>query len=152
MANKQIDKVDRDKPYPVTPKLTVPAVAALLQQGYTQAAIARKFFVSRQAVNQFIQSHYDDIAFFANYDQNMADLYKDTARRLVKSLDEDAVKKIPPAGRITSAAICTDKARILEGKSTTNIAHVAMVVEAVDRDIRKKSNKIKHLENNSNFT
>lgn len=56
-------------------------------------------------------------------------LYRDKARACVAAIDDDKISKSSALQLATAAGICTDKALLLAGQPTVN---VAVIVEVLD--------------------
>ena len=112
-----------DIPYrPAKAKLTVEHVAALLRKNYNQAQIAKLSNVSPQAVNQFIETHYDVLhPLVDNTDTVLALRLKAKAIEIANTIDGDDIKKASLMQKATATGIFIDKYRLLSGQSTANV-------------------------------
>ncbi len=133
---KDIDPEELDKlnALPVIPfkiKLTIPVVGMMLEQGFSQAAIGRRFSVTRSAVSQFISKHRDELSVFLDYDKIVAAKLKHKANELIESLTEARIKKIPPQSISLNICQLVDKFRLLEDKSTANLSFSGLVRSSV---------------------
>lgn len=146
MPETSIDTIDTDTNeiparIDLTPTLTVPLVAALLQKNYSQAAISRYCGVTRQAVNQFISWHRDELAVMLDYENIMPRMLKKKVYEIISSIDLRDIKKASLQQKVTSAAIAIEKHRLLEGESTENID-----IHATTRNIEELQAKRKALQ------
>lgn len=66
----------------------------------------------------------------------LADLYKDLAQRMLVSINDDDINKLDAYKRTLSAAVSTDKMRLLSDQSTANIS-VRDVAAHYTREIQK---------------
>ena len=71
-------------------------------------------------VSKRLQPYKDRLIDLPTYRKNRADLWTGTERELLLSVSPQDIAKMPPAARITAAAICYDKTRLEEGKSLDN--------------------------------
>lgn len=135
MANIIVDTDTTPKHSALTPKLSVAFLAALLQKNYSQSDIARYFSVTPQAVNQFIEYHREELEPFLNYDNIMAVNYKLKAYKIVNAIEERDIKKASLQQKMTSAAIATEKSRLLEGLSTSNEDIHVRIIETASKSL-----------------
>lgn len=118
----ELVKLDRLPLQPIKPKLTVEHVAALLQKNYTQVQIAKHLHVSRQAVDQFVDRHYDILQpLIDNTDTVFAIRLKSEAIKVANSIDDADHKKANLLQKATTVGILIDKYRLLTNKSTDNL-------------------------------
>ena len=142
---------DKFDSYPTNypqPKLSLIPVNILLSKGYTQSDIARYFGVSRQAVSVFLQKHHPDIIPLPDIEQRLITGLKLNAVKICESIDTEDIKKAPLYAKATASAILIDKFRLLEDKSTQNIAYqdVSAPVKALDEDIARLQAQIAELQ------
>lgn len=121
-AQNGIDKLDPD----IILKLSVPLLAVYLKRGVSQAEISRICNVSKQAVNDYIHRHADQLTPLIDRDDGiMAMTAKHIAAKagakLQTVLDDEMTKKdLVALNMVYGTAI--DKARLLSGASTQNIS------------------------------
>lgn len=136
-----LDTIDNIQHIPVaTPqnKLSVPVVAYMLSKNYSQSDIAKVFGQSRQSVSQYISRHIDRLDALRDYDKVFSWQLRDLNIRTVQSIDDHDIKKSPFGSRVLASATLTDKIRLLEDKSTSNIA-VRDVASHYSSEINKLS-------------
>jgi hypothetical protein len=132
------------------------AIRAKLAQGLQESAIITELGVTKAQV-RYVRERYpvvtesDNLQSIQNnaeiYNQSIAERYKDIAVRVGNTITDKDIKKMSVAQRVTVMGICTDKSRLIEGKSTENQAVAIMhninpeQLEAINSVIRslKKS-------------
>ena len=62
--------------------------------------------------------------------EKLANLFRDLACRMIANIKDEDIEKINAYQRTVSAAVATDKLRLLSGASTANICIASMVIEA----------------------
>ncbi len=72
----------------------------------------------------------------------LADRFENVAVRMLTAISDEDIKGINAYQRTLSAAISTDKMRLLKGHSTANLA-IHEIVESVERDLAKKRSDCK---------
>jgi hypothetical protein len=77
---------------------------------------------SKQAVHQRLQPYKDAIENLPAFKENRADIFAIHQQRLLNSLTDDDIKKMPPGSRMTSFGILYDKERLERGESTSNVS------------------------------
>jgi len=102
-----------------------------LAQGLQPKAIMAKLGCTRAQI-RYVRERFDpapataqanDIATnSARYDKEIASIYKDIAIRVGNTIKDADIKRMSVAQRVTTMAVCTDKSRLIEGKSTENQA------------------------------
>lgn len=120
-------------------RLSIPLVATYLKRGTSQANIARICNISRQAVNDFIHTHADDLGPLIDKDDSViANTFKHitnkTAGKITTILDEDMSKKDLVALNMIMGTTA-DKYRVFSNQSSLNVS-VRTVVS--DLEARKK--------------
>ena len=131
----QIDSIV--KTLPVIPKnpLRLEVIAYLLSQGYSQADIGRKFNISRQAVDQYIDRNMDYLYDLLNYDKILAYKLKANNLRIENSIDDEDIKKAGLVGKRTSVGIGIDKHLTIEGKLGDGFVYESISIKIDDRSI-----------------
>ena len=106
-------------------KLSVPLVASYLARGIRQADIARICNVSRQAVNDYIKTHYEQLAPLVDDGNIMIMKAKHIASKaqenIITVLDQAPEKKDLFALNAVSGTHI-DKYRLLSDKATSNVS------------------------------
>ncbi len=118
---------------PVKTTLSVPLLSAYLSRGWSQVRIADALGVSRQAVDQYIDRHYDELRPILDGDSYMAAYNKQIAikamRRVEQGIDEcDPAKNLLPLNAISGTH--QEKSRLWAGQSTDNVSMFTHLVEA----------------------
>ena len=129
------DQIDNIPPKVIRHKLSVPVVASYLFKGYSQADIGRIHNVSRQAVDNYIDIHQDEIADIIGYDEIMPFMLKHNNLRIERSVDDEDIKKAGLVGKRTAIGIGIDKHRELEGKRADNFLYESISIKIDDRSI-----------------
>ena len=117
-----LDTVDDspDKPVPVEKLLK------WRKQGLSYAEIGKMTGKSKQAVHQRLQPYKDAIENLPAFKENRADIFAIHQQRLLNSLTDDDIKRIPPGSRFTGVGILYDKERLERDKSTENVSYADM--------------------------
>ena len=92
------------------------------KQGLSYAEIGNMIGRSKQAVHQRLQPYKDAIDNLPAFKENRADIFAILQARLLNSLTDDDIKRIPPGSRFTGVGILYDKERLERDKSTSNVA------------------------------
>ena len=140
-----LDTVDDfpDKPVPIEKLLK------WRKQGLSYDEIGSMIGRSKQAVHQRLQPYRDAIENLPAFKENRADIFAIHQQRLLNSLSDDDIKRIPPGSRFTGVGILYDKERLERDKSTDNIAyadltgHTLSLQEASAEAQRRKDEAIK---------
>jgi predicted transcriptional regulator len=107
----------------------------LAAAGWSQNKISKTIGRSRSAVKRYLEKP-EAIAQVTDERAELAVIYRDKARACVTAIDADKIERSSALQLATAAAICTDKALLLAGEPTVN---VAVLVELCDA-IRAKDN------------
>jgi len=118
-----LDTVDDfpDKPVPIEKLLK------WRKQGLSYDEIGSMIGRSKQTVHQRLQPYKDAIENLPVFKENRADIFAIHQQRLLNSLSDDDIKKIPPGSRFTGVGILYDKERLERGQSTGNISMESLV-------------------------
>ncbi len=76
---------------------------------------------SKQAVHQRLQPYKDAIENLPAFKENRADIFAIHQQRLLNSLTDDDIKRIPPGSRFTGVGILYDKERLERHQTSENI-------------------------------
>lgn len=144
VVQKELDAIDQLPPLTLTPKLSVPGLAALFQKGYSEVKAARYFHVSRQAVNDYVKRHRADLEIFMDFDGVMSAKLKIKADEVLTSLDVAAIKRMPPGQKPLAVAVFIDKSRLLDNKTTENVG-IRSVVSHLEGNMRAAQAELKEL-------
>jgi predicted DNA-binding protein YlxM (UPF0122 family) len=127
--------------FPEKVKLTVPLIATYLTRGYPQTQIAKICNVSKQAVNDYIDRHYDELGPLVGNDTYLAVKCRHTADKALniihEVLDDCTKKDLIALNAVAGTQI--DKYRLLSGQSTQNIDYhdSSSKMSALDQEIDK---------------
>jgi hypothetical protein len=110
-----------DKPVPIEKLLK------WRKQGLSYDEIGGMIGRSKQAVHQRLQPYKDAIENLPVFKENRADIFAIHQQRLLNSLSDDDIRKIPPGSRFTGVGILYDKERLERGQSTGNISMESLV-------------------------
>ena len=129
-----LDTVDDfpDKPVPIEKLLK------WRKQGLSYDEIGSMIGRSKQAVHQRLQPYKDAIENLPVFKENRADIFAIHQQRLLNSLSDDDIRKIPPGSRFTGVGILYDKERIERNLSTSNIGIHEMVEHRVSLEEASK--------------
>ena len=72
--------------------------------------------------------------------KDLGDIFDDLAKRMVSSITDADINKLNAYQRTVSAAIATDKAQLLKGRPTENLALLIEAVEII-RDQRDRASE-----------
>ena len=119
----KVEAIDLPPYRPAKAPLTVEHVAALLRRNYSKSDIAKLSNVSPQAVDQFIDRHYEVLHPLIDItDYILASKLKAKAIGIINSIEQSDIEKASLMQKSTAAGIFIDKYRLLSGQSTDNLA------------------------------
>jgi hypothetical protein len=126
-----LDRVDDlpDKPVPIEKLLK------WRKQGLSYEEIGNMVGRSKQAVHQRLQPYKDAIENLPAFKENRADIFAIHQQRLLNSLTDDDIKRIPPGSRFTGVGILYDKERLERGESTANVSVLSSRLDAARKRI-----------------
>jgi predicted transcriptional regulator len=101
--------------------------------GYSQSRVAKTIGRSRNAVKHHLEKP-EIIVEVSDERQSLAVLYRDKARECVVAITPDKINRASALQLATAAGICTDKALLLAGEPTVNVAVLLEVVELIRQD------------------
>jgi hypothetical protein len=129
-----LDTVDDfpDKPVPIEKLLK------WRKQGLSYDEIGSMIGRSKQTVHQRLQPYKDAIENLPVFKENRADIFAIHQQRLLNSLSDDDIRKIPPGSRFTGVGILYDKEHIERNLSTSNIGIHEMVEHRVSLEEASK--------------
>lgn len=134
-----VDKLDQS----LTVSLSVQLLLSYLARGYRQSHIADICGVSRQAVSDYIQRHYDELSPLLNSDSYLANRCRNLADKAVGKmsvlLDTEELTKRDLISLNAVSGTHIDKYRLLSGQSTQNIDYhdSTAKMSALDQEIDK---------------
>jgi hypothetical protein len=109
-------------------------------QGFNYGEIAKAQGVTRQTIRYHLAPLFASLPCaeeMAEYKSRQAEIFDATAARIVASISVEDLEKAPLQAKVMSAAIMTDKSRLVSGQSTQNhaiAAFFAAVVDSADGD------------------
>ena len=135
---------------PIKTKLSVPLLAAFLNAGHSQSKIATTCNISRQAVNDYITRHYNELEPLVDTtDGLMAMQSKHIAvkamNQLTKVLDMQP-KRSDLVSLSTVAGTMIDKTLILQGKATQIVKYEDMGKELEELEAEIAEYEVVHSE------
>lgn len=65
------------------------------------------------------------------FKDNRADIFAGLQSRILKTLTDDEIKRIPPGSRMTALGIAYDKERLERGQATSHVLHAHLAPGAV---------------------
>lgn len=113
-------------------------------QGLNDTEIAQLVGRAKQTVNERLKEFRASMGNFKTYKNARADIFAIMGRELLYSLTPSEIKSMPPASRITCAAILYDKERLERGQSTEIITYqdITNDIKAIDAEITDLENKL----------
>jgi DNA-binding CsgD family transcriptional regulator len=105
-------------------------IATLSADGWPAYRIAKQMNRSPHTVRRYL-SQPEAITEVRNEKQELAVLYREKARACVAAIDDDKISKSSALQLATAAGICTDKALLLAGQPTVNVAVLLQICEAI---------------------
>jgi transposase len=133
-----------------SPDIKVPVEKLLKwrKQGLSYSEIGKMIGRSKQAVHQRLQSYIDAIDNLPAFKENRADIFAIHQQRLLNSLTDDDIKRMPPGSRLTGFGILYDKERLERSLSTENVSYADYTEKiSQEREIQAENlRKIKDIE------
>jgi len=86
---------------------------------------------------QNIHRRLKDVEEFEDFCKDTAIEYEILQHRILRSIDEESIKKTPMASRVTAIAILEDKKRLVRGQTTERIDTFAVTASLADLERRK---------------
>lgn len=141
--NDKSKPVDKDKrPSPYAPKgISLPEMLNLYHRGYSYQQIADALGCNKSNVHKRLAPILKEIEDAKSYRKHRGDVFSVLQSMLLKSVDEDTIKKMSGLQRITGAGILYDKERLEGDKSTENIGISAHMKNLAD--IQRKIKELK---------
>ena len=138
-----LDTVDDspDKPVPVEKLLK------WRKQGLSYSEIGKMIGRSKQAVHQRLQPYLDAIENLPAFKENRADIFAIHQQRLLNSLTDDDIKRIPPGSRFTGVGILYDKERLERGESTANVSVLSSRLDAARKRVQDRESDVNEIDN-----
>jgi len=121
MARRQLTTEERER------------IKILLAEGLSYSAIGRTLGRDHKTIAKVATEPGMAIAVL-NKKKELADEYEELARRMLNSIKDADIDKINAYQRTLSAAVSTDKMRLLRDQSTQNFASVELVA-VIDRQL-----------------
>lgn len=97
-------------------------VAELLAKGCSHGQVAKICGVSRQAISSLVKNHALDPEAVAHFRKHKGAIMDAMQARLIGSITDSDVARMPPRDRILAFGILYDKTRLEKGESTSNIS------------------------------
>ena len=105
----------------------------LAAAGWSQTKVAKTIGRSRNAVKHYLEKP-EAIAEVRDERQELVELYRQKARACVTAIDDEKIKKSSALQLATAAGICTDKALLLGGQPTVNVAVLVDLIGLIRQD------------------
>jgi hypothetical protein len=102
---------------------------------------------SKQAVHQRLQPYKDAIENLPAFKENRADIFAIHQQRLLNSLTDDDIKRIPPGSRFTGVGILYDKERLERGESTANVSVLSSRLDAARKRVQDRESDVNEIDN-----
>jgi len=125
----------------------------LYSTGYSMQQIADTCNVSKASVHSWIhncENLLDNDSLFEVSDQlkeNLSKkLYINANKSFVSAMDDNKIEKSSTLQLVTAGSIMIDKARLLDGQSTENVAHLYKRSEKAKSKVEALNNEIEELE------
>ena len=114
-------------------------------QGLNDAEIARVVGRNKATVNERLREFRQAAGNLKTYKSARADIFAVLGRELLYSLTPSDIKGMPPASRVTCAAILYDKERLERGQSTeiVTLEHIDNDISAIDAEIIELETRLK---------
>lgn len=120
-------------------KLNKQEVLIMALAGYSVNAIAKYYKVNHTAIKELIAPDLNKIKAFQAYKSNTTEYLKFKAFEILSSLDTETINKAGVQQRVWSFGVIFDKVRLLEGKSTDNVARsITVIVQEANRIERNR--------------
>ena len=117
-------------------------IATLSADGWPAYRIAKHMNRSPHTVRRYLDTP-EALAIVRDEKRELAVLYREKARACVVAIDADKISKSSALQLATAAGICTDKALLLAGEPTVNMAVLLQIVEAI-RDRKREESERQH--------
>lgn len=108
---------------------------ALSALGKSYRQIGRELQRSDKTVKRALTKTPEVITEVQELKKDIAALYNDLAERILESIDDKTIKEARLRDRVISAGVCTDKARLLNGESTTNLSIFARTIAEAHKSL-----------------
>src|SRR6516225_12261129 len=105
-------------------------ITTLSADGWPGYRIAKHLSRSPHTIRRYLNQP-EVMAEVRDEKQELAVLYREKARACVTAIDADKISKSSALQLATAAGICTDKALLLAGKPTVNVAVLLEVAELI---------------------
>jgi len=116
MARKQLTTEERER------------IKVLLAEGLSYSAIGRALGRDHKTIAK-VATEPDMAIAVLDKKKELADEYEELARRMLTSIKDDDIERISAYQRTLSAAVSTDKMRLLRGESTENVSVIAALIQ-----------------------
>jgi len=113
------------------------AIRALVESGFNKREICKREHVSINTVNAIKNSPRFDPQRVDRIKQNLSAQWYDTGHRALNEISDQKLSESSALQLATVAAISTDKARLIEGKSTSRTEYVNAEDQAVNDEIAR---------------
>ena len=104
----------------IGPELAKAKTYAAMGHSYRQ--IGRELGKSDHTIKRALTASPEVVAEVQTMQKDLGDIFDDLAKRMAGSITDEDIKKLNAYQRTVSAAIATDKAQLLKGQPTVNVA------------------------------
>jgi hypothetical protein len=112
----------------------------LAAMGHSYRQIGRELGKSDHTIKRALTASPEIVAEVQTMQKDLGHIFDDLAKRMAGSITDEDIKKLNAYQRTVSAAIATDKAQLLKGQPTMNVAVLLEAVKHI-RDKRKRKDE-----------
>jgi hypothetical protein len=109
----------------------------LAAMGHSYRQIGRELGKSDHTIKRALTASPEVVAEVETMRKDLGGIFDDLAKRMASSITDEDINKLNAYQRTVSAAIATDKAQLLKGRPTMNVALLIEVLEHL-RDERDR--------------
>ena len=120
MARRQLTTEERER------------IKVLLAEGLSYSAVGRALGRDHKTIAK-VATEPDVALAVLDKKRELADEYEELARRMLTSIKNDDIERISAYQRTLSAAVSTDKMRLLRDQSTENVSVLAALIQEVKK-------------------
>ncbi len=126
--------MDRKPPIPLTLK-ELEQAKALFALGKTYHAISQYLDRDPKTIKTALTKNPEVIQEINEIKEDLADMFENTAKRMITSISDEDIEKINAYQRTVAAGISTDKMRLLRDESTENVNILAVHADLTKLDL-----------------
>lgn len=136
--------MSRKAPNPLTVK-ELETIKALRASGLTYHAISKEVNRDPKTIKKACLEPEASMQ-IQEMKQELADMFEELSKRMLTSISDEDILKINAYQRTLSAAVGTDKMRLLRDQSTINLAAELSLHERIERELKILQAETKELE------